>query len=532
MKGVRSGTVILVDPGVRDVGVEPHALISGLHGPGISNTMLVPGLARHPELVTGAVKACGARRAVVVSAEPGHPPIAELRMWGQAGGLAPLGVEVVALDILRARRSPGERAAYALRMVRAAVAAVAGPGTAAAVRTPVGASLSRRALLNGRATTWAPVAEIRSSACAGSLLCGRCEPACPQQALQANDDLTSDPPTVDPSRCDGCSGCLDVCPTGALSLDGHDPGILAQRLSALLQGSDSSPTPALVIACQGAAEPLHHLGQRSGLTGWLVLEVACLGGIGSTWQLAALAAGAPAVQVLPCTRCKELRSVTKDLAFTRSLLTALGDPDASRRVGVLPAGGLQLKRALNAAHQLTALIDRTTRNPMPTPAAFETPARAEARVAAWAVGHLSRALSRPGQEHRAPVTGEGAPLGVVRAVPGCTACGVCARTCPTDALRLSSLPGSTDLVLDPAACTGCGICAQTCPEHVLEVTHAVDLKLLTDGPLPIAQVAAPPCPDCGTNVPALPATTHTPSMPAALASRCPRCRQAALLASA
>src|SRR5665647_3213729 len=87
-------------------------------------------------------------------------PISELRMWGEAGGLTPLGVRVVALDILRARRSPAERSTYALRMVRAAVAALDAPEAAKAVRRPVGVSLTRRGLLRRRATTWVPVVDV------------------------------------------------------------------------------------------------------------------------------------------------------------------------------------------------------------------------------------------------------------------------------------------------------------------------------------------------------------------------------------
>ena len=530
MAGVRSGTVILVDPDVRDVGIDLDALESDLRRLGIGRRMLVPGLARHPELLTGAVKSSSARRAVVVSATLEHPPLSELRMWGEAGGLAPLDVNRVALDILRARRSALERSTYAARMVQAAVAALDAPVTARAVRRPVGASMSRRALLNGRATTWVPVAEVRASSCLGTLRCGRCVDACPEAALLTNDDVVGMTPMVDVSRCDGCSGCLDVCPTGALSLDGHDSGTMARQLRALLQGGDGSVTPSLVIACQVAAAPLHRLGERSGLPGWMVLEVACLGGVGSAWQLAALAAGARTVQLLPCERCKDRGFVTRELDFTRSLLAALGDVEASRRVGVLPAEGVPLKRAIHAANGLSALTGGTAADRMPAPVGADT----SARVSAWAVDQLQRASGRSARAQppgHTVIGGEGAPLGVLRASQGCTACGVCARSCPTNALSLRVGLGSTELVLDPAACTGCGLCVQACPEDVLDVVRGVDLELLAGGRVPIARVVVAACPDCGENVPALPAAAHVPSMPAGLASRCPRCRQAALVAS-
>lgn len=534
MGGAQSLTLNLVDPDVQSVGIDPGALVAALKDPSLGPSMIVPGIARHPELITAAVRSSGVARAVVVTADLGSPPISELRTWGQAGGLAPLGVHVVALDILSAGRSADERLAYAVRMVRAggdAGAAGDDVGASRATRRSVGASLSRRGLLKARATTWVPVVEVDPSTCLGTVQCGRCVDLCPEDALKIRDDGPHPPPVVDLSRCEACSGCLDVCPTDALSLDGHDSETLAHRLRALLRVDHGAPVPALVICCQDAAEPLHRLGERSGLPGWIVLDLACLGGVGSTWYLAALAAGAPTVQVLPCARCRERGTLTGHLDFTVKLLAALGDVAAARRVGILPAAGSPLRRAIRAAADLAAPVDGTAAHPIPMSG---TTTGMSARVAAWAIGELEDALAGEAPDRdRLPrvIEGDGAPLGVVRAAPGCTACGVCARTCPTRALSLAVGSGSTELVLDPAACNGCGICHSTCPERVLEVVRGVDLGLLASGCTPIATVASPACPDCGDHVSRLPAGVLLPSLPAELVGRCPPCRQAALIAS-
>lgn len=537
MTGAGARTAIVIDPGVRRVGIDLDTLVTSLVGQGVGRAMIVPGLARHPELLTAAVKASGARRAVVVTAELECPPIAELRTWGVAGGLAPLGVAVVALDILGARRSTTERLAYAVRMVRAAVASLDRSATSQAARRAVGASLSRRALLRARATTWVPIVRVEPATCVGGTQCGRCVQECPEEALQIReDDLFGAPPVVDPSSCGACSRCLDVCPTGALNLDGHDPRTLTSRLRALLRGGDGAAAPNLVIACQGALEPLERLGQRSGLPGWLALDVPCLGGVGATWYLTALAAGARTVQVLPCARCRDQSALASGLAFTQDLLSGLGDTDATSRVAVLPAAGSQLRRAVLAADGLTPIVEATGADPIPTPDATQ----ASPRLAAWAVAQLQQALERRHQEQpeqdRQPawprvILGQGSPLGILQAAQGCTACGVCARTCPNQALSLRPGAGSAELVLDPAACNGCRVCLDTCPEGVLDVVAGIDLDLLAAGSAPIASVQERTCPDCGNNVPALPPGTYFAPIPAELTSRCPPCRQAALLAS-
>ena len=474
---------------------------------------------------------------------------------------------MVALDILTAGRTTAERPAYAVRMVRAAVAALGAPGVAEAARRTLGTSLSRRALLSGRATTWVPVVRVDAAACVGTVQCERCVEACPEGALHLQVDSPGAPPVLDVSRCQACSGCLDACPSGALSLYGHDPTVLAQQLRALLLAEDGAPAPALVISCQSTSEPLHRLGERDGLPGWLALELTCLGAVGSAWHLAALAAGASTVQILPCARCRDRHSLTEGVEFTRDLLTALGDPDASRRVGVLPAREPQLRRALSASAGQTPIVSGTAAGRIPEPDSIRTPAQ----VATWAISEIQSALraARPGMTTgRAPsraregppyaregpsyaregpsyaqegpsretvalprvVLGQGAPLGVLRVAGGCTACGVCARTCPTRALGLSTGRGTTSLVLDPAACTGCGMCVHTCPEGVLDVVPGVDLDLLDGVRAPIARVTVATCPDCGDGIPALPGSANLRPLPAVLAARCPRCRQAALLA--
>lgn len=84
----------------------------------------------------------------------------------------------------------------------------------------MGTSLSRRALLFGRAnSTAAPVATV-SGACLTYLgvACQSCRDACPESAIRFRPSRAIAQPEIDSERCSGCGECLAPCPTRALSI--------------------------------------------------------------------------------------------------------------------------------------------------------------------------------------------------------------------------------------------------------------------------------------------------------------------------
>ncbi len=93
--------------------------------------------------------------------------------------------------------------------------------------------------------------------------------------------------------------------------------------------------------------------------------------------------------------------------------------------------------------------------------------------------HLSRerqnllaVLSKLGQPQDVPL--ELANISIER--EKCTACGWCAKLCPTGALRFQSDEAHFALDFIPAACVNCGICEKACPTKAVSFTH--DLPLL------------------------------------------------------
>jgi ferredoxin len=92
---------------------------------------------------------------------------------------------------------------------------------------------------------------------------------------------------------------------------------------------------------------------------------------------------------------------------------------------------------------------------------------------------------------------------------GCAGSGVCARTCPVDALTLTRTvlaEANTErdaiaqfqLAFDPVKCTGCGQCLQVCPESALQQSGLqVWSSLLSEEPVTLRAGLIRRCGRCG-----------------------------------
>lgn len=518
---------VLVDDDVHAAGVAAADLLDLAHRSGADRAEPVTGAARHPELLAEAARRTGAASLVLVTGRWGRPSLAEARAWAARGGLDPLRVQVVALEALAGSGDRAQRTAYAGRLVAAAVAAARAPGPASATPRPLGEALTRRGLLH-RLGTWSPVVDVDAAACLGAARCGACLPACPAQALLTPAGPGA-APYVDADRCTGCTRCVSACPAAALDLHGHTTLVLARRLQALLDPDDGAPAPVLVVGCTSALGTLHRMAATAGLAGVLPLEVAGQGGVGPGWYLAALAAGARALGVLPCADCRVGEPLAEHVRLVRSLLAGLGDPAATRRVLLLDPDEDPVT-AIRDAGGLDPLMTDAVPTRMPGGSALERHARTVPRVAAWAVAELARATRNLRAAEPAPgpvVAGPTVPLGALSATgAACTACDSCVRGCPTGALSWGGSDGQ-HLVVDPASCTGCRRCVLDCPEDALSALRAVDVDLLAHGPRVVLHAASTTCVRCHAPMPTAPEPAvrgDVLGLPATLARHCPDCR--------
>jgi ferredoxin len=73
------------------------------------------------------------------------------------------------------------------------------------------------------------------------------------------------------------------------------------------------------------------------------------------------------------------------------------------------------------------------------------------------------------------------PLGYVKLDSSrCTACGLCAIECPTEALRFlpAGEQGNFHLVFKHGECNACGKCVQICPEQCLSLERRLETEKL------------------------------------------------------
>jgi TorA maturation chaperone TorD/Fe-S-cluster-containing hydrogenase component 2 len=82
----------------------------------------------------------------------------------------------------------------------------------------------------------------------------------------------------------------------------------------------------------------------------------------------------------------------------------------------------------------------------------------------------------------------------------CTLCGLCARLCPQEALRLTQNEGEVCLLFDPSPCDGCAACQQRCPEGAVTVEPSPPVE----GRCILVRSLLVTCPGCGR--PYLPST--------------------------
>lgn len=116
--------------------------------------------------------------------------------------------------------------------------------------------------------------------------------------------------------------------------------------------------------------------------------------------------------------------------------------------------------------------------------------------------HLTAALQRLGAPAAETVDLRELPWTVVNVSDACSACQLCARFCPTAAIRYREVEeeGKNRFMLTfvPPDCVACGICEMACPEDAITYTHVIYTDwLITREEALLHRGDLVACEDCG-----------------------------------
>lgn len=283
--------------------------------------------------------------------------------------------------------------------------------------------------------------------------CTRCLDVCATGAITSNGEGVS----VDPFLCQGCGSCATVCPSGAMSYAYPKPANAIDRARAALGESE-----AVVILLY--TEIHEELVEATTLHADIVaLQVEEVSAFGADFWLTMLAGRACRIFLLSDADANDpgLQAVREQTALVHDLLLGLG-------VEEQPILQVSSDALLEAAGEKGNLMhpDSWRHSIMNTlqPADFSTH-NDKRQTLRLALDVLSEQL-KPVDEAVALPTG--APFGRINVdQQACTLCMACVSTCPAKAL----LDGQDTPALRfvESNCLQCGLCETACPESAISL---------------------------------------------------------------
>jgi ferredoxin len=283
--------------------------------------------------------------------------------------------------------------------------------------------------------------------------CTNCLDVCPTGAITPAGDHVA----VAPAICGGCGHCSAVCPTGAASYSFPRREDLVTRAQILLEAyrAAGGTRPVLLLHDESHGCPLIATMARFGRglpVNVLPMALYSVFQVGHDLMAAMLAAGAEQIVVLvPPDAPHELPALEAQAALLSAFLEALGYQGP--RVHILVERDPDAAEA--ALYGLPALPD--------LPAHSFAAVGTKRDIARTVLAKLKAGAPNPADLIALP---KGAPYGRIHIrTDGCTLCLACVGACPADAL--SDHPDRPQVAFTESACVQCGVCVATCPEKVI-----------------------------------------------------------------
>jgi ferredoxin len=314
--------------------------------------------------------------------------------------------------------------------------------------------------------------------------CTRCLDLCPTGAITPAGDHVA----ISAEICAGCGACAAACPTGAANYALPKPEALLSKLRALLQTyREAGGKDAVVLFHDadngwGLIDALARFGD--GLpANVLPVEVNEVTQVGIEALAAVFAYGGAAVRFLTRAKPKhDIEGLRKTVTLGNQLIGSQGFTAvaASTIETDDPDGLLAQLRAIGAT--------QTAKNP----SGF-LPIGGKREIMVMALREMHKAAPRPAD---IVALEKGAPFGRVSVnTEGCTLCLSCVSACPVSAL--GDNPDKPMLTFDESLCVQCGLCAATCPEKVITLEPRANFKAFGEKPIVIKQEEPAHCTECG-----------------------------------
>ncbi len=306
-------------------------------------------------------------------------------------------------------------------------------------------------------------AQICAHSRSGKTGCTQCLDVCSTGAISADGDHVK----VEPHLCAGCGGCATVCPSGAMTYAYPGMPDLGARLKTLLsvyREAGGKGACVLVHDMEGGRERIRALGRNAGFgvrglgakgagrglpARVIPYEAFHIASIGIDFMLGAIVYGASQVAVLATGSEPEgyVAALKKQMSFAQAVLTGLGyegvhflvvDGSEQALWDLRPAGTVKKAATFNLSTEKRTSLD-------------------------FAFEFLLKDSESKSKEIGLPA---GAPFGAITVnKETCTLCKACIGACPEAALLDS--PEAPLLRFIERNCVQCGLCEKTCPENAI-----------------------------------------------------------------